>query len=48
MTTNIETEHTEEDERYREQQMLEEAEAEDQFWREAMLNYDYERGDWKY
>ena len=47
MKTNIETENAEE-ERYREQQMREEAEAEDQFWREAMLNYDYDRGDWKY
>ena len=37
-----------EEERYREQLMREEAEAEEQFWREAMLNYDYERGDWKY
>lgn len=37
-----------EEERYREQQMLEEAEAEELFWREAMLNYDHERGDWKY
>lgn len=37
-----------EEQRYREQQMREEAEAEERFWREAMLNYDHDRGDWKY
>lgn len=37
-----------EEQRYREQQMREEAEAEELFWCEAMLNYDFEYGDWKY
>lgn len=37
-----------EEERMREQQMLEEAEAEERFWEEAMRNYDFEYGDWKY
>ena len=32
----------------REEMQREEAEAEELFWREAMLNYDFERGDWKY
>ena len=45
--TKMTTEELEE-ECYREQQMREEAEAEELFWREAMLNYDYDRGDWKY
>lgn len=36
------------EERMREQQMLEEAEAEEEFLREAMRNYDFEYGDWKY
>lgn len=36
------------EERMREQQMLEEAEAEELFWEEAMRNYDFEYGDWKY
>lgn len=36
------------EERMREQQMLEEAEAEEEFWCEAMRNYDFEYGDWKY
>ena len=36
------------EDRYREQQMCEEAEAEELFWRESMLNYDHDRSDWKY
>ena len=42
------SEEAEYKERMREEMQREEAEAEELFWREAMLNYDFERGDWKY
>ena len=42
------SEEAEYNERMREEMQREEAEAEELFWIEAMLNYDFERGDWKY